>query len=91
MNGEDVSKETFPLPNLAAEMERLCVQVYDGRGFGIIRGLDTHTYTVEDLTVIYLGLGSHVAERRGKQDQRGSMLSIINPSYLSQLIVIRCV
>jgi hypothetical protein len=49
--------------------------VYEGRGFGIVRGLDPDAYPLEDLTVVYLGISSYIGERRGKQDQRGSMLS----------------
>lgn len=51
--------------------------VYEGRGFAIVRGLDPDVYALEDLTVVYLGISSYVGERRGKQDQRGSMLSMI--------------
>jgi hypothetical protein len=49
-------------------------EVYLGRGFTIIRGLNPDDYSPEDLTIIFLGLSSYIAERRGKQDQRGSML-----------------
>jgi hypothetical protein len=51
--------------------------VYEGRGFAIVRGLDPDAYTMEDLTVVYLGISSYIGERRGKQDQRGSMLSTV--------------
>jgi hypothetical protein len=63
------------LPNLGKELDKVCQDVYEGRGFSIVRGLEPEDYELEDLTVIYLGISSYVAERRGKQDQRGSMLS----------------
>ncbi|KAK3934286.1 putative taurine catabolism dioxygenase TauD [Diplogelasinospora grovesii] len=74
LDGNKVSKETFPLPKLGKELDKVCQDVYEGRGFSIVRGLKPEDYELEDLTVIYLGISSYVAERRGKQDQRGSML-----------------
>jgi hypothetical protein len=76
IDGSTVSRETFPLPILAKHLDEICHQVYDGRGFSIVRGLDPDAYAIEDLTIIYLGLSSYIGERRGKQDQRGSMLSM---------------
>ena len=76
LNGDEVDKSNFPLPNLSKQLKKLTEDVYEGRGFAIIRGLDPDAYSLEDFTVVYLGITSHVAERRGKQDQRGSMLSM---------------
>lgn len=75
LDGSEVSRGTFPLPLLSKKMEAICRDVYDGRGFGILRGLEPDLWSVEDITVIYLGISSYVAEKRGKQDQRGSTLS----------------
>jgi len=75
LEGSEVTRETFPLPNLGKTLDRVCDDIYQGRGFAVVRGLDPDTYSVEDVTVVYLGLSSYVGERRGKQDQRGSMLS----------------
>ncbi|AEO71829.1 uncharacterized protein THITE_2148420 [Thermothielavioides terrestris NRRL 8126] len=74
LDGSEVSRANFPLPNLSRKLEAVCADVYEGRGFAIVRGLDPDAYTVEDLTVVYLGISSYIGERRGKQDQRGSML-----------------
>ncbi|KAI1455336.1 Clavaminate synthase-like protein [Annulohypoxylon moriforme] len=74
LDGEAITKATFPLPNLGIHLDQICQDVYHGRGFSIVRGLDPEAYSLEDLTIIYLGISSYVAERRGKQDQRGSML-----------------
>jgi hypothetical protein len=52
----------------------MCHDLYDGKGFGIVRGLNPDDYTLSDLTIVYLGITSYIAEVRGKQDQRGSML-----------------
>ncbi|KAJ1327397.1 TauD/TfdA family dioxygenase [Microdochium nivale] len=74
VDGMKVSQQTFPLHTLGLRLESVRDEVYDGRGFVIVRGLDPDSYSVEDLTVVYLGISSYVGERRGKQDQRGSML-----------------
>jgi hypothetical protein len=75
LDGQEVSRETFPLPKLSHSLDAICHDVYEGKGFGVIRGLDPEAWSTEDLTVIYLGLASYIGETRGKQDQRGSMIS----------------
>jgi hypothetical protein len=40
----------------------------------VIRGLNPANYSVEDLTLAYLGVQSYIAEQRGRQDKRGNML-----------------
>ncbi|KAK7928359.1 Clavaminate synthase-like protein [Apiospora marii] len=79
LDGSEVSSVLFPLPVLGSRLDKLRQDVYSGRGFVIIRGLDPDRHTEEDTTIIYLGLSSYIAERRGKQDQRGSMLSKKKP------------
>ncbi|PVH87640.1 Clavaminate synthase-like protein [Cadophora sp. DSE1049] len=74
LEGHEVNRSSFPLPTFGQTLEQAAEEVYDGKGFVIVRGLDPDAYTAEDLTVIYLGISSYIAERRGKQDQRGSML-----------------
>ncbi|KAK5654756.1 hypothetical protein OQA88_7081 [Cercophora sp. LCS_1] len=69
-----VTKALFPLPTLGRRLEAICNDVYYGKGFGIVRGLDPDDYELSDLTVLYLGISSYIAQTRGKQDQRGSML-----------------
>ncbi|EEY15110.1 taurine catabolism dioxygenase TauD [Verticillium alfalfae VaMs.102] len=74
LDGNEVSRGTFPLPSLGLRLDKICADIYEGRGFAIVRGLDPDEYSVEDLTIVYLGISSYIGERRGKQDQRGSML-----------------
>lgn len=68
-------KANFPLHRLGQRLEVASEDIYEGKGFVIVRGLEPNTLPVEDFTIIYLGVSSYIAERRGKQDQRGSMLS----------------
>lgn len=71
-----VSPETFPLPTLGPTLLQACKDIYEGHGFFILRGFDEiDSLTPEDLTAVYLGISSYIAGRRGKQDQKGSMLS----------------
>ncbi|KAI0602175.1 hypothetical protein F4775DRAFT_227399 [Biscogniauxia sp. FL1348] len=74
IDGTRVSRDTFVLPNFGHILDSICNEVYEGRGFVIVRGLDPDSYPIEDLTIVYLGISSYIGERRGKQDQRGSML-----------------
>lgn len=50
------------------------LNVYEGKGFGLVRGLNPLSYFTEDLTMMYLGIQSYIANRRGRQDEKGNML-----------------
>jgi hypothetical protein len=54
------------------------VDLYQGKGFFNIRGLDPRKYSAEDNVLVFLGISSYVAEQRAKQDSYGYMLSM-NP------------
>lgn len=64
----------FPLPTLGPKLRELSHDVHSGKGFCVIRGLNPAAYSVEDLTLVYLGVQSYIAEQRGRQDKRGNML-----------------
>lgn len=74
LDGDEVTRENFPLPTLSVHLEKACHDIYEGRGFVIIRGLDPDAFSAEDLAIVYLGVSSYIAPSRGKQDQRGSMI-----------------
>jgi hypothetical protein len=75
-SGKHVNKTSFPLPTLDEKLRRIKEDVYDGRGFAILRGLDIDRYGDVDLLTVYLGLTSYVGELRGKQKHGGDMLSM---------------
>ena len=75
LDGDQVNQDNFPLRDLGKRLEAASKEVYEGKGFVIVRGLDPDLFSAEDFTIVYLGVSSYIAERRGKQDQRGSMLS----------------
>ena len=74
LDGDAVCRDNFPLPQLGPQLEGLSKEIHDGRGFALIRGLDSREHSAEDLTVIYLGLQSYIANRQGRQDKKGNML-----------------
>ncbi|KAK4220258.1 hypothetical protein QBC37DRAFT_271065 [Rhypophila decipiens] len=73
-DGDQVEPQYFPLPTLASKLESLSQDVHFGKGFDVIRGITPAAYSVEDLTLIYLGIQSHVADQQGRQDKCGNML-----------------
>ncbi|KAK3343385.1 hypothetical protein B0T25DRAFT_463630 [Lasiosphaeria hispida] len=73
-DGKDVNRESFPLPGLQKKLLQIRDDVYQGRGFAVLRGLDVQAFDDVDLLTVYLGLSSYVAEVRGKQNHRGTML-----------------
>ncbi len=75
LDGSEVGSDNFPLQALAKKLETIRDDVYDGKGFAVLRGLDPDAYSSGDLMVIYLGISSYIASVTGKQDQRGSHIS----------------
>jgi hypothetical protein len=71
---ESVSKDRFPLPNLGKKLEDVSVQLHDGIGFAILRGLEPEKYSALDNILLYLGVTSYIAEIRGCQDYDGRMV-----------------
>jgi hypothetical protein len=65
LDGDLGTKTTFLLPNIQPKLEALCVELFEGRGFIIIRGLNSQEYSVEDSTIAFLGIQSYIAELRG--------------------------
>ncbi|KAM5350994.1 hypothetical protein ACJ41O_003717 [Fusarium nematophilum] len=66
----NISPSTFPLPKLHPELRRLSDELHKGHGFFVIRGIDVAKHTREDNIIIYVGISSHVAPQRGRQDSK---------------------
>ena len=45
-----------------------------GRGFFVLRGLTPSRYSPHDNVVVYAGMASYVAQRRGRQDEKNNYL-----------------
>ncbi|KAI5918225.1 hypothetical protein F4810DRAFT_726209 [Camillea tinctor] len=79
--GSDVTQSSFPLPNLSEKLGEIRDNLYRGRGFSTIRGLDVDKYSPDDLVIVYLGITSYIGEIRGKQNQDGvMMINVMNIS-----------
>ncbi|RDA89740.1 hypothetical protein CP533_1057 [Ophiocordyceps camponoti-saundersi (nom. inval.)] len=74
LDAPHISRHNFRLPTLGPRLLALGRDVYDGRGFGLVRGLDRSKYLTVDLTMLYLGIQSWVADRQGCQDSKGNVL-----------------
>ncbi|KAK0744844.1 hypothetical protein B0T21DRAFT_447950 [Apiosordaria backusii] len=71
---DDVSKETFPLPGLKERLEAIAQEIHNGRGFVVLRGLQPDKWTNMENILVYLGVTSYIAEKRGMQDFDGRMI-----------------
>ncbi|KAI1318354.1 Clavaminate synthase-like protein [Xylariaceae sp. FL0255] len=70
----EVNPATFPLPNLQGQLTACALELHDGRGICVLRGIDPNHYSDDDNTIIFLGVASHVGDRRGTQTADGDIL-----------------
>ena len=59
-NIETTTVEDFILPSLAPKLSELRRELINGRGFALVRGLPTASYTEREAAIIFSGLGSHL-------------------------------
>jgi hypothetical protein len=57
---EDVGREEFPLTVAQARLAHVGAELYDGRGFIVLRGLPVRRYSDEDVGLIFWGLGRYL-------------------------------
>ncbi|ROW11138.1 hypothetical protein VMCG_01171 [Cytospora schulzeri] len=74
LDGSKVGCDNFELPNLGKKLQQLSLDIHNGRGFSVIRGLNPADFSAEDLTLAYMGISAHIADKRGRQDRKGNML-----------------
>jgi hypothetical protein len=58
----DLTPESFPLPQLAGKLQCLREALQRGRGFALLRGLPVANYSMEQVALIYFGIGAHIGE-----------------------------
>ena len=63
----------FPLPTLAPKIASLLKEIEYGRGFALLRGLNVSDYSMDQLSVLYWGLGTHLGEIIS-QNSQGDLL-----------------
>jgi hypothetical protein len=56
----DVERTDFPLTVARPRLERVLAEIYDGRGFVVLRGLPVSRYADDDVGLILWGLGRYL-------------------------------
>lgn len=56
----EFGKEEFVLPGLAAKLAKVDDEIRNGRGFVLIKGFPVGKYEMDDLKIMYWGLGVHL-------------------------------
>jgi len=69
----EIAPEKFPLPTLGPFLANLAEEMHAGRGFLLLRGLPREPYTLDDMALIYAGLGVHIG-RLAPQSYQGELL-----------------
>ncbi|MFT4060562.1 MAG: TauD/TfdA family dioxygenase [Legionella sp.] len=76
----DISRNDFPLDNLAAKLRKIEIELIDGRGFVLISSLNTHSYSDDELTMLYWGIGTYLGNPMS-QDKYGLFMGDIIARY----------
>ena len=69
----EVGREQFPLTVMRPRLEQILAEVYDGRGFVVVRGLPVRRYSDDDVGLIFWGLGRYLGSPL-HQNPRGDLL-----------------
>lgn len=72
----EVDQATFPLPKFMATLKMVRDELINGIGFFVFRGLPVDRWTVRQISIAYLGIGSYIG-RRLSQNRQGHMLGHI--------------
>ncbi|MFW6094297.1 MAG: TauD/TfdA family dioxygenase [Pseudomonadota bacterium] len=56
----ELAREDFPLPTLAPRLARIEHELINGRGFVRLRGIDRAAYSVDEMELLYWGIGAHL-------------------------------
>jgi len=70
---KEISPKTFSLsPELRERLAKMADSLYNGLGFGLIRGLNSHDYSIKENIVIHAGLTSYFGSKRGYMGAKGN-------------------
>lgn len=64
---DQISNETFPLPNLSKRLEEFSRLIYFGNGVRVIRGFEIDNYDRRQQIIGYLGISSYIGDIRDAQ------------------------
>ena len=59
LNVNEIGPGDFPLPGIAKDIEDIYTRIIQGRGLVVLRGLPVERYSVDELEIMYWGLGTH--------------------------------
>ena len=69
----DIRRDDFPLPTLGPVLDRLRVEVLDGRGFVLLRGMPVEDRPIAESAMAYWGVGTYLGSARA-QNAQGHLL-----------------
>jgi hypothetical protein len=69
----DITRESFPLPTLGAELTRITGELINGAGVVLIRGVPVARYGKQRASAIYWGVGTHLGNP-WPQNAKGHLL-----------------
>ena len=81
--GEDLTRESFPLPLLAPRIAEWNEMLAEGHGFLLVHGFPVEELTDDEIQVAYMGLGSHLGTRVG-QNRHGELITHIRDDRIPQ-------
>ncbi|KAJ5117454.1 hypothetical protein N7448_011086 [Penicillium atrosanguineum] len=67
---EALRPSTFPLPSLHSILRSASDNLHSHYGFTLVRGVPVDQYDREENMIIYVGISSHIAAIRGRQDHQ---------------------
>ncbi|KAH8879554.1 Clavaminate synthase-like protein [Thozetella sp. PMI_491] len=80
-DGDAVDATNFNLTTVGKTLAQASAEVYHGKGFCVVRGLDSKNLSDEDNVLAFLGISSHVGgDLRGVQDKLGNVLTHVTDS-----------
>ena len=56
----DLGRDDFPMPVLGPRLARIEDELINGRGFVRLRGIDRSAHSVDEMELLYWGIGSHL-------------------------------
>lgn len=75
-NLQEISKETFPLPNLGTKLEQFSKELYEGIGVKLVRGFPLEDYNERQRIIGYLGISSYIGDLRDAQGINRALIHI---------------
>jgi hypothetical protein len=87
---ENITKQTFPLPNLGSRLYALSESLLNNVGFFILRGLDLLQYSALDRIIVFAGISSYLGDHFGAQGEYNGARQMLGKSaHISRVWILR--